>query len=50
VLLLLLRHAARSKALVEVSDTEREADAAVAAVRVKRFNSADDLLAELDKH
>lgn len=29
---------------------EREADAAVAAGRVKRFNSADDLLAALDKH
>jgi len=29
---------------------EREADAAIAAGRVRRFNSADDFLAELDRH
>jgi hypothetical protein len=29
---------------------EREADADIGALRVKRFDSADDFLAELDKH
>ena len=29
---------------------EREADADIAAGRIQRFNSVDDLLAELDKH
>jgi len=29
---------------------EREASADIAAGRVKRFDSADDLIAELDKH
>ena len=29
---------------------EREADADIRAGRVKRFNSADELLAELEKH
>ena len=29
---------------------EREADAAIAAGRVRRFKSADDFLEELDKH
>ncbi len=29
---------------------EREADADIAAGRVKRFESADDFLSELDKH